>query len=58
MHHKRYWTGFSPFGDAIIHIKDTKIGCEICEELWAAEQTHVYQVLAGVEVLTNSTVVA
>ena len=43
-----------PFGDAIIATKDTKIGTEICEELWTARQTHIAQALAGVEIFTNS----
>ena len=43
-----------PFGDAIICTKDTKVGIEICEELWTARQTHIAQALAGVEIFTNA----
>ena len=43
-----------PFGDAVISTKDTKIGIEICEELWTAKQTHISQALAGVEIFTNA----
>ena len=41
-------------GDAIIQLKDTKIGIEICEELWTVDSPHVQQSLNGVEIFANS----
>lgn len=42
-----------PFGDALLELLDTKIGYEICEELWNPQSTHVEQSLAGADVIVN-----
>ncbi|XP_078540370.1 glutamine-dependent NAD(+) synthetase isoform X2 [Lissotriton helveticus] len=42
------------FGDAVIATKDTCIGSEICEELWAPNSPHIEMGLDGVEIFTNS----
>jgi len=42
-----------PFGMALIATTDTKIGCEICEELWAPESPHIAMALAGAEIFVN-----
>ncbi|KAM4721093.1 glutamine-dependent NAD(+) synthetase [Rhinophrynus dorsalis] len=43
-----------PFGDAVIATKDTCLGSEICEELWAPNSPHIDMGLDGVEIITNS----
>lgn len=50
------YTGQStvPFGDAVIATKDTCIGYEICEELWAPQSTHISLGIDGVEIIVNS----
>ncbi|XP_063800244.1 glutamine-dependent NAD(+) synthetase [Pseudophryne corroboree] len=42
-----------PFGDAVLATKDTCIGSEICEELWAPNSPHIDMGLDGVEIFTN-----
>ncbi|XP_030056591.1 LOW QUALITY PROTEIN: glutamine-dependent NAD(+) synthetase [Microcaecilia unicolor] len=42
------------FGDAVIATKDTCIGSEICEELWAPNSPHIAMGLDGIEIVTNS----
>lgn len=42
------------FGDAVIATKDTCIGSEICEELWAPNSPHIEMGLDGVEIFANS----
>uniref|UniRef100_A0A6I8S685 Glutamine-dependent NAD(+) synthetase n=1 Tax=Xenopus tropicalis TaxID=8364 RepID=A0A6I8S685_XENTR len=42
-----------PFGDAVIATKDTCVGTEICEELWAPNSPHIDMGLDGVEIITN-----
>lgn len=41
------------FGDALLRLRDTKIGYEICEELWNPVSTHIEQSLAGADVIVN-----
>eukprot|EP00058_Branchiostoma_floridae_P022347 XP_002607837.1 hypothetical protein BRAFLDRAFT_275067 [Branchiostoma floridae] len=43
-----------PFGDAVISTRDTCIGSETCEELWAPSSSHIAQSLDGVEIFTNA----
>ncbi|NWQ73961.1 NADE synthetase, partial [Columbina picui] len=43
-----------PFGDAVLATKDTCLGAEICEELWAPNSPHIEMGLDGVEIITNS----
>lgn len=43
-----------PFGDAVIATRDTCLGYEICEELWAVRSTHIEMSLSGVEIIVNS----
>ncbi|NWZ92335.1 NADE synthetase, partial [Nesospiza acunhae] len=43
-----------PFGDAVLATKDTCVGTEICEELWAPNSPHIEMGLDGVEIFTNS----
>ncbi|KAM7020205.1 glutamine-dependent NAD(+) synthetase [Passerculus sandwichensis] len=43
-----------PFGDAVLATKDTCLGTEICEELWAPNSPHIEMGLDGVEIFTNS----
>ncbi|XP_072277656.1 glutamine-dependent NAD(+) synthetase [Pyxicephalus adspersus] len=43
-----------PFGDAVLASKDTCIGSEICEELWAPNSPHIDMGLDGVEIFTNA----
>ncbi|KAM9302411.1 glutamine-dependent NAD(+) synthetase isoform 1-T1 [Gastrophryne carolinensis] len=43
-----------PFGDAVLATKDTCIGSEICEELWAPNSPHIDMGLDGVEIFTNA----
>lgn len=43
-----------PFGDGVIATRDTCIGFEICEELWAGHSTHIPLGLDGVEFIVNS----
>ncbi|XP_051885147.1 glutamine-dependent NAD(+) synthetase isoform X2 [Pristis pectinata] len=43
-----------PFGDAVLATKDTCLGSEICEELWAANSPHITMAMDGVEIFTNS----
>ncbi|XP_067414314.1 glutamine-dependent NAD(+) synthetase isoform X2 [Emydura macquarii macquarii] len=43
-----------PFGDAVLATKDTCLGSEICEELWAPNSPHIEMGLDGVEIFTNS----
>ncbi|XP_019406983.1 PREDICTED: glutamine-dependent NAD(+) synthetase isoform X4 [Crocodylus porosus] len=43
-----------PFGDAVLATKDTCLGTEICEELWAPSSPHIEMGLDGVEIFTNS----
>ncbi|XP_078271653.1 glutamine-dependent NAD(+) synthetase isoform X2 [Rhinoraja longicauda] len=43
-----------PFGDAVLATKDTCLGSEICEELWAANSPHIAMSMDGVEIFTNS----
>ncbi|XP_066408050.1 glutamine-dependent NAD(+) synthetase isoform X2 [Molothrus aeneus] len=43
-----------PFGDAVLATKDTCLGAEICEELWAPNSPHIEMGLDGVEIFTNS----
>ncbi|XP_040266065.1 glutamine-dependent NAD(+) synthetase [Bufo bufo] len=42
-----------PFGDAVLATKDTCLGSEICEELWAPNSPHIEMGLDGVEIFTN-----
>ncbi|OCT83757.1 glutamine-dependent NAD(+) synthetase [Xenopus laevis] len=42
-----------PFGDAVLATKDTCLGTEICEELWAPNSPHIDMGLDGVEIITN-----
>ena len=42
-----------PFGMAILEAVDTKIGCEICEELWAPNSPHIDMALQGAEIFVN-----
>uniref|UniRef100_A0A8C0GLE0 Glutamine-dependent NAD(+) synthetase n=1 Tax=Chelonoidis abingdonii TaxID=106734 RepID=A0A8C0GLE0_CHEAB len=42
------------FGDAVLATKDTCLGSEICEELWAPNSPHIEMGLDGVEIFTNS----
>ena len=42
-----------PFGDGIITTRDTIIGCETCEEMFAPESPHTNMALQGVEIFTN-----
>ncbi|XP_073514933.1 glutamine-dependent NAD(+) synthetase isoform X1 [Phyllobates terribilis] len=42
-----------PFGDAVLATKDTCLGSEICEELWAPNSPHIDMGLDGVEIFTN-----
>lgn len=44
----------APFGDALLSLRDTCIGYEICEELWQVRSTHIEQSLAGAEIIVNS----
>ncbi|KAI9159424.1 glutamine-dependent NAD(+) synthetase [Blastocladiella emersonii ATCC 22665] len=43
-----------PFGDAVVATRDTVVGVEMCEEVFAADSPHVAMALDGVEVFTNS----
>ncbi|ODN01891.1 putative glutamine-dependent NAD(+) synthetase [Orchesella cincta] len=43
----------APFGDALLQLTDTKIGFEICEELWNPMSTHLEQTLAGADIIVN-----
>ncbi|KAM9014943.1 glutamine-dependent NAD(+) synthetase isoform 2-T2 [Ara ararauna] len=43
-----------PFGDAVLATKDTCLGAEICEELWAPNSPHIEMGLDGVEIFANS----
>ncbi|CAL8114058.1 unnamed protein product [Orchesella dallaii] len=43
----------APFGDALLQLADTKIGFEICEELWNPMSTHLEQTLAGADIIVN-----
>lgn len=43
-----------PFGDALLQLRDTCVGYEICEELWQVRSTHIEQSLAGAEIIVNS----
>ncbi|CAH1250576.1 NADSYN1 [Branchiostoma lanceolatum] len=43
-----------PFGDAVLSTRDTCIGSETCEELWAPSSSHIAQSLDGVEIFTNA----
>jgi NAD+ synthase (glutamine-hydrolysing) len=42
-----------PLGIAIIRTQETKLACEVCEELWAPRSPHVNFYLSGVEIITN-----
>ena len=42
-----------PFGDAVISTRDTCLGSEMCEELYAADNVHVHMAEDGVEIFTN-----
>ncbi|GLH10757.1 hypothetical protein R5R35_012406 [Gryllus longicercus] len=42
-----------PFGDAVLSLKDTCIGFEICEELWNPQSSHIPMSLDGVEIIAN-----
>ena len=42
-----------PFGDAVISLRDTVLGYEICEELWNPQSTHVDMAMDGVEIIVN-----
>nr|XP_033784650.1 glutamine-dependent NAD(+) synthetase isoform X2 [Geotrypetes seraphini] len=42
------------FGDAVIATRDTCLGSEICEELWAPNSPHIEMGLDGIEIVTNS----
>ena len=42
-----------PFGDAVISLRDTVLGYEICEELWNPQSTHVDMAMDGVELIVN-----
>ncbi|KAG8438284.1 hypothetical protein GDO86_008826 [Hymenochirus boettgeri] len=42
-----------PFGDAVLATRDTCLGSEICEELWAPNSPHIDMGLDGVEIFTN-----
>ncbi|CUM67258.1 uncharacterized protein PRCAT00004951001 [Priceomyces carsonii] len=41
-------------GDCIINTKETKLGCETCEELFTPKSPHIDMALDGVEIFTNS----
>lgn len=42
------------FGDCIIETKETRLGCETCEELFTPQSPHIAMSLDGVEIFTNS----
>lgn len=42
-----------PFGDAVLSLRDTCIGFEICEELWNPQSSHIPMGLDGVEIIAN-----
>jgi NAD+ synthase (glutamine-hydrolysing) len=42
-----------PFGFAILRLNDTKVGIEMCEELWAPENTSAKQFRSGAEIIVN-----
>jgi NAD+ synthase (glutamine-hydrolysing) len=44
---------FVPFGFAILRLNDTKVGIEMCEELWAPENTSAKQFRSGAEIIVN-----
>ena len=44
---------YAPFGFAMLRLNDTKIGIELCEELWAPENLSTSQFLAGAEIMLN-----
>lgn len=44
----------APIGDALLVLRDTCLGFEICEELWHVRSTHIEQSLAGAEIIANS----
>ena len=41
-------------GDALLHLRDTEIGIETCEELWNPMSSHIFQGLDGAEIIMNS----
>jgi NAD+ synthase (glutamine-hydrolysing) len=43
----------APFGMALLQLKDTVIGAEICEELWAPQAPHVAMAMQGCEIFLN-----
>lgn len=42
-----------PMGMAILQTHETRVGCEICEELWAPQSPHIAMSLQGVEIICN-----
>lgn len=44
---------YIPFGDCYIETKETKIGDEMCEELWVPNSPHILYGLCGVEIFIN-----
>ena len=42
-----------PFGDAVISTRDTCLGTEMCEEIFAADNIHAHMSEDGVEIFTN-----
>ena len=42
------------FGDGVISTKDTCLGSEICEELFAAQSNNIALALDGVEIISNA----
>jgi len=44
---------YVPFGFAMLTLDDTKVGIELCEELWAPENMSTGQFLAGAEIMLN-----
>ncbi|WFD29324.1 NAD(+) synthase (glutamine-hydrolyzing) [Malassezia sp. CBS 17886] len=43
-----------PFGDALVHTKDTVLGIELCEELFTPASPHISQTLGGAEIILNA----
>lgn len=41
------------FGDGVLALRDTVVGCEICEELFSPNSPHIYYYLDGVELIGN-----
>lgn len=43
-----------PIGDALLALRDTCLGYEICEELWHVNSTHIAATLSGAEIIANA----